>query len=161
MSDRALRARSRSRGPSGRSSPQMYDTYAEESFQDGYRAGYQRGCYMDGESRGFLDGYNARRMKKAQGYGSDEDSVEEENDSTDEDDEDNDKDSRKHEIMDKIWNLAEPGSELEKLVLEYDDASGNTDDEETDTDTEETDSDDEDDDTGKNDNQNNKSNEQN
>ena len=158
MSDRALRARSRSRGPSGRSSPQMYDTYAEESFQDGYRAGYQRGCYMDGESRGFLDGYNARRMKKAQGDESDEDSTEEENDSTDEDD---DKESRKHEIMDKIWNLAEPGSELEKLVLEYDDASGNTDDEETDTDTEETDSDDEDDDTGKNDNQNNKSNEQN
>ena len=82
MSDRALRARSRSRGPSGRSSPQMYDTYAEESFQDGYRAGYQRGCYMDGESRGFLDGYNARRMKKAQGYGSDEDSAEEERNSS-------------------------------------------------------------------------------
>ena len=134
----------------------MYDTYAEESFQDGYRAGYQRGCYMDGESRGFLDGYNARRMKKAQGYGSDEDSVEEENDSTDEDDEDNDKDSRKHEIMDKIWNLAEPGSELEKLVLEYDNASDedNTDSEDND---EETDEEDDAEDTDTQNDQDNKS----
>ena len=92
MSDRAVRARSRSRGRSGRSSPKMSDKYAswyaEESFDDGYRAGYQRGCFNDGETRGYLDGLNARRMNKAQGDESDNDSTDDERDSTDDEGDD-------------------------------------------------------------------------
>ena len=155
MSDRALRARSRSRGRSGRSSPEMSDKYAswyaEESFDDGYRAGYQRGCFNDGETRGYLDGLNARRMNKAQGVESDEDSTDDErgNDEGDYDD----REAGRAEIMDKIWDLAEEGSELQQLVLDYDNKDKDneytydydneeTDEEETDdeeTDNEETD----------------------
>ena len=80
MSDRALRTRSRSRGRSGRSSPDMYASwYAEESYEDGYRAGFQQGCFTDGETRGYLDGLNSRRMNKAQqGDESDNDSTDDE-----------------------------------------------------------------------------------
>ena len=122
--------RPRFRSRSGRSSPKMYDMYAEESFEDGYTAGYKRGCFDDGANRGYLDGYNARRLKKAQGNDDDGDTTDTDGES-DGDNDDGNK-SRKLEIMDKIWDLAEPGSELEKLVLEYDDENDkdNTDEEE-------------------------------
>ena len=122
--------RPRFRSRSGRSSPKMYDMYAEESFEDGYTAGYKRGCFDDGANRGYLDGYNARRLKKAQGNDDNGDTTDTDGESDGDNDDGNN--SRKLEIMDKIWDLAEPGSELEKLVLEYDDENDkdNTDEEE-------------------------------
>ena len=124
MSDRALRTRSRSRGRSVRSSPEMPDKYAswyaEESYDDGYRAGFHQGCFTDDETRGYLDGLNSRRMNKAQGDESHDDSTDDERDSTDDEGDDDDREARKGEIMDKIWDLAEDGSELQKLVIEYD-----------------------------------------
>ena len=156
MSDRALRTRSRSGGRSVRSSPEMPDKYAswyaEESYDDGYRAGFHQGCFTDDETRGYLDGLNSRRMNKAQGDESHDDSTDDERDSTDDEGDDDDREARKGEIMDKIWDLAEDGSELQKLVIEYDNEDPDNDytyehyhdDEETDndeTDNEETDED--------------------
>ena len=161
MSDRrALRTRSQSHGRSGCSSPQMYEAYAEESFADGYIDGYQRGCFTDGQRRGYMDGLNARRMRKAQDDDDDEGEGDEESTDGESDDDEDDGESSKHKIMDKIWNLAEPGSELEKLVLEYDNASDedNTDNE---SDHEETDEDDDAGDTDSQNDQDNKSKEKN
>ena len=142
-----------------RSSPEMPDKYAswyaEESYDDGYRAGFHQGCFTDDETRGYLDGLNSRRMNKAQGDESHDDSTDDERDSTDDEGDDDDREARKGEIMDKIWDLAEEGSELQKLVLEYDnedtenDYHYNYDDDETDN--EETDNEETDEDTTQND----------
>ena len=124
MSDRSRRRRSPSRGRSesrGRSPPLEY-TETTRTITTRHKYATESECYRNYYQADFDQTVETTSDERP--YESDEDSADGDND--------DDRKSRRREIMDKIWDLADPGSELEKLVREYDNESDNTDDEETD-----------------------------